>query len=96
MRERLTALETDLTQRLQEAIEDQNTLNAKTKELHAEIEALKRTLEVLKKPGWAGSFMVRMGSWFGDAENKKLLKTSAAEVGKQLLIEAGKGAIKGG
>ncbi|MFL5481943.1 MAG: hypothetical protein ACJ8AK_07110 [Gemmatimonadaceae bacterium] len=90
MRRKLDELETNLLAQLESADANQKELRRKADQLHKEIETLKGTVESLKKPGFAGSVMVRLSSFFNDPENAKLLKTTTAEIGKQLLIEAGK------
>lgn len=93
MRQKLDELEKSLLAQLESADLGQKELRRKADELHKEIEMLKSTVESLKKPGFAGRVVVRLSSFFKNPENAKLLKTTTAEIGKQLLIEAGKKAL---
>jgi hypothetical protein len=93
MRRKLDELEESLLAQLETADVGQKELRRKADELHKEIETLKGTVESLKKPGFAGRVVVRLSSFFKDPENAKLVKMTTVEIGKQLLIEAGKKAL---
>jgi len=90
MKHKLDDLEQSFLLKLHEIISDQNDLKKRERELHSEIESLKMTIDLLKKPGWAGTMLIRFSDLFKDSETKKLLRSGAIEVGKQLLVEAGK------
>lgn len=90
MKEKLDALEKDLLQRLAQLNLENEEFETKQSSLHCEIEELKKTVELLKKPGWAGSLMVKVSSWVKSSGNEKLLKDGAAFIAKQLLEEGKK------
>jgi len=90
MKEKLDALEKDLLQRLAQLNLENEEFETKQFSLHCEIEELKKTVEMLKKPGWAGSLMVKVSSWVKNSGNEKLLKDGAAFIAKQLFEEGKK------
>ena len=87
MKEKLDILEKDLLERLTQLNLEKKEFETKQNELHFEIEQLKRTVEVLKKPGWAGSLMVRISDFVKNSGNEKLLKDSTTFIVKQLVEE---------
>ncbi len=84
LRGKLDALEVTLADQIKESNENEAQLEKKLASLHADITALKESLDSLKKKGWAQRAAVRVGKWMGDPVVREALKTGT-EVVKGLL-----------
>lgn len=86
MEDKLNSLEERMKNSLAENVRSQEELEKKLRSLEADFEALRKGLDVLKKPSWAKAAMVRTFEWLKDPQNRKLLK-SGAEVARDLLTD---------
>lgn len=83
---KLSDLEKDLKKNIQEADQNEEIYKKKINALENDIEMLKTTLTSFKKKAWAKSFATRIGNWFKDSDNTKLLK-NGIEIAKALLTD---------
>jgi archaellum component FlaC len=87
IKERLKALEQQLTKELKNAIDDKKQLAAELSELKKEFNTLKQIIPNLTKKGWFKSAMSKLYIWGSKKQNQKLLQATA-NYGKALIHTA--------
>lgn len=84
LKNKLSSLEKDLKKNIQDTEQNEENYKNKISALEKDMEMLRTTLTTFKKKNWARSFAVRIGNWFKDSDNTKLLK-NGIEIAKTLL-----------
>lgn len=86
LKERLNNMEKELTEKLNQQIQDQETLNVKIKEIHQDVQTLKNQAGPLDKKNWLLSFYTKLYLW--NESNPSLLPKSLLHVGYKFLPES--------
>lgn len=86
LKERLDTMEKELTEKLNQEIQDKQVLTAKLEELHTDVENLKRQVGPLNKKNWLLSYYTKLYLW--NQSNPSLLPKSLLHLGYKFLPES--------
>lgn len=85
LKEQLTSIEKELTERLNQQIEDKEILQSKIEELHQDLQILKNQVGPLNKKNWLLSYYTKVYLW--NQNNPSLLPKSLLHIGHKFLPE---------
>ncbi|WP_416435214.1 hypothetical protein [Priestia megaterium] len=86
LKERLDKMEKELTEKLNQEIQDKQVLTEKLNELHTDVENLKRQVGPLNKKNWLLSYYTKLYLW--NQSNPSLLPKSLLHLGYKFLPES--------